>query len=229
MLQWFIKCVKIRKKGGESVDNNRLFVVFSATPLKMGRFIRTATGERYNHVSLSLSPRLEKMYSFARRYKSTPLYGGFVCETPARYRYKGRVAEAFICALPLSDEKHDELRELFADMERNRFAYNYNLFSAALAPLSRRLPIKNCFTCAEFASYVISRVEPKISAEKFYSVDDLRRILGEYAFYFGPFPHIGEGDGDCNYEKKIPFHKKIRLTVGSGMELVRAGFSRKRK
>ena len=211
------------------MDKKRLFVVFSATPLKMGTLIRTATGERYNHISLSLSPTLNKMYSFARRHKNTPFYGGFVCETPARYRNKGKVAEVFICALPLTDDKHSELAELFEDMERERLKYNYNLFSAALAPISRKIAIKNSFTCAEFASFVISKVYSQISADKFYSVDDLRRLLEDFAVYFGSFPNISEGAADPSYEQKISLYKNFRLTLGSGKELVKARFNKQDK
>ncbi len=209
--------------------SKRLYVVFSATPLKMGRIIRTATGERYNHVSLSLYPRLEKMYSFARHYKSAPFYGGFVCETPARYRNKGKTAEIFVCALPIGDEQYAELKNIFENMEQNREQYYYNLFSAALAPLSVRFPVKNSFTCAEFAAYIISKVYPKISAEKFYSVDDLRQALSEFAAYFGPFPNIKESERDPAYEQRIPLHRNFRLTLRSGKNLVKASFEKTQK
>ncbi len=211
------------------MDKNKLFVVFSATPLKMGSFIRTATGERYNHVSLSLSPKFNKMYSFARRHKNTPFYGGFVCETPARYRHKGKVAEVFVCALPVTDDKYTELENLFLDMEKKREQYFYNLFSAALAPISRRFPVRNSFTCAEFAVFVISKIYSGLDADKFYSVDDLRQKLEEFSVYFGPFPNIKECESDLSYEQKIPFHKNIRLTFGSGKNLVKASLNRKNR
>ena len=35
--------------------DNAVYIVFSATPTGMGRLIRRATRNRYNHVSLSLS------------------------------------------------------------------------------------------------------------------------------------------------------------------------------
>ncbi|MBQ8338498.1 MAG: hypothetical protein IJY33_05070 [Oscillospiraceae bacterium] len=202
--------------------SKRLYVIFSATPLKMGTIIRTATGERYNHVSLSLDRCLGKMYSFARHYKSTPLYGGFVCETPARYRHKGKTAEIFVCALPISEEQHSELSQKFADMEKEHHQYYYNLFSAALAPLSLRFPVKNCFTCAEFAAQIISSVYPKVRADKFYSVDDLRQLLSDFAVYYGAFPNSKDSRPDLSYEEQIPFRKVCRLTLRSGKNLVKA-------
>ncbi|MBQ8868273.1 MAG: hypothetical protein IJ027_00950 [Oscillospiraceae bacterium] len=207
----------------------RLFVVFSATPLKMGTIIRTATGERYNHVSLSLDKSLGKMYSFARHYKSAPLYGGFVCETPARYRYKGKTAEIFVCALPISEEQYCELSQKFEEMEKEGHKYCYNLFSAALAPISLRFPIKNSFTCAEFAAQIISAVYPKVRADKFYSVDDLRQLLSAFAVYYGAFPNIKDSRPDLSYEKHIPFRKACRLTLRSGKKLVKASLNERFK
>ena len=72
------------------MEEKKLYVVFSATPLKVGSMIRTVTGEKYNHVSISFSPRLKTLYSYARYYKKAPLYGGFVKENAERYQNKGK-------------------------------------------------------------------------------------------------------------------------------------------
>ena len=63
-----------------------VYIVFSATPTGMGRLIRKATRNRYNHVSLSLSRDIHKMYTFARLHRTIPLYGGFVVESILRYQ-----------------------------------------------------------------------------------------------------------------------------------------------
>ena len=56
--------------------DNAIYIVFSATPTGMGSLIRKATRNRYNHVSLSLSRDIRKMYTFARLHRAIPLYGG---------------------------------------------------------------------------------------------------------------------------------------------------------
>ena len=71
------------------MDGPFLYIVVSSTPSRMGHFIRRITGQDYNHISVSLDPQLLTMYSFARRYYRTPLFGGFVQETPARYCING--------------------------------------------------------------------------------------------------------------------------------------------
>ena len=63
-------------------ETEYLYVVFSATPYRMGKLIRFVTREPYNHVAISTEASLTRMYSFARRFYRTPFYGGFVTEEP---------------------------------------------------------------------------------------------------------------------------------------------------
>ena len=65
--------------------DNVIYIVFSSTPTGMGRLIRLATRNQYNHVSLSFESDIQKLYSFARYHRTIPLYGGFVVESVLRY------------------------------------------------------------------------------------------------------------------------------------------------
>ena len=79
--------------------SNYIYVVFSSTPYKIGKTIRMLTGEKYNHVSISLDAELTQMYSFARRYYKTPFYGGFVKESLSRYQLNQNKATIKICKM----------------------------------------------------------------------------------------------------------------------------------
>ena len=57
---------------------NQLYIMLSRTDTGMGRLIRFFTRYDYNHVSLSLDPRLHSWVSFARYAVDVPLAGGFV-------------------------------------------------------------------------------------------------------------------------------------------------------
>ena len=57
-----------------------IYLVLSQTRSILSRIISRATGDRYAHVSLSLSDDLDEMYSFGRVYAFTPIIGGFVRE-----------------------------------------------------------------------------------------------------------------------------------------------------
>jgi hypothetical protein len=73
-----------------------VYIVFSSTPYRIGKFIRRLTREAYNHVSIALDPDLTKMYGFARRYYRTPFYGGFVRESLSRYHQVNLVPVAHL-------------------------------------------------------------------------------------------------------------------------------------
>ena len=82
-------------------EPNYVYIVLSATPYRMGRWIRRATGEAYNHVSIATEESLTTLYSFARRYYRTPFHGGFVTETPDRYHHKGLSSHIRLYRLPV--------------------------------------------------------------------------------------------------------------------------------
>lgn len=209
------------------MKEKRLYVVFSATPLKMGTMIRTVTGERYNHISVSFDHKLRKMYSYARYYKKAPLYGGFVCEKPSRYKNNDKTADVFVCALPITAQQCLDIKKRLRLMSRNPKQYIYNFYSAALAPFSRRVFVPNCFTCVEFASHIISMVCPLVKADRFYSVEQLRRILSPYLVYLGPFPDIEQYNLDSEYHKHIPLYDVCRLSLRSEVDLFDAFFTSK--
>ena len=87
------------------MEKQHIYVVFSSTPYKMGKFIRAMTRESYNHVSIALDESLSQMYSFSRRYYRTPLYGGFVHESRSRYHVNGDATRICLCALPVTSQQ----------------------------------------------------------------------------------------------------------------------------
>lgn len=205
-----------------------LYVVFSATPLKVGSMIRTFTREKYNHVSISFDPQLKTMYSYARYYKKTPLYAGLVKETPARYKNAGRTADICVCAIPMSKEQCLAVKERIKHMCLRSEQCRYNLLSASVALFSRRVFVPHCFTCIEFATHILSMICPQVYANRFYSIEQLRQLLLDYEVYRGPFPGIGENEVDEVYEKDVGFADVCRLSARGEMELLKAYFHRNR-
>lgn len=198
-----------------------LYVVFSTTPLKIGAMVRAVTGEKYNHVAISFSPELKKLYAYGRYYKKAPFYGGFVRESAERYHHNGKIADVFVCAIPISKNQCFKLKSRLKHMAENHEKYRYNILSAATAPLSKRVEIANCYTCIEFVVSVLSEIMPEISSRKFYSIEDLRRILKKYEFYRGPYPDLTENSFDEIYEKQMKILKILTLSVGTQLWLIK--------
>lgn len=169
-------------------DQKYLYVLFSATPYRMGRMIRFVTGEPYNHVAIALEEDLTELYAFARRYYHTPFYGGFVTEHPYRYHHNGATAQIRLCRLPVSDEQWQKLQQRLSKMSAHPERYLYNHLSALLAPLHRKITIRDAFTCAEFTVSVLQELGLDVSTRKFYTIGELEKKLEAYRFYDGEFP-----------------------------------------
>ncbi len=173
---------------------NYLYVVFSATPYRMGRWIRYVTGEPYNHVSISTQEDLSDLYAFARRFYRTPFYGGFVSEHPCRFHHKGIAAKIRLYRLPLTSRQWDKLQEILAVMREQSDRYLYNHLSALMAPLHIKVRVRKAFTCAEFAVSVLSTLGFDFEPRHFYTIGDIADRLESYHFYSGEFPSVSEED-----------------------------------
>lgn len=154
-----------------------LYVIFSATDLKIGKMIRLVTRNPYNHCSVCLRDDLSRFYSFSRVYRSNPLIGGFVVESPCRYTLSTRT-RLKIVAIPLSDEKFGEVRRLIHDMRDHGDEFVYNYFSAAAYPFGKRFYRNNAFTCAEFTNHVVKVAGITMPVKA--NIEQMEKALADY-------------------------------------------------
>ncbi len=210
--------------------NRRIYVVFSSTPYKMGRFIRFVTHNRYNHVAVSLDPELRELYAFARRHRTTPFYGGFVRETATRYRARGRTAQIKVCALPVTEAQYLTAAERLSEMAANAKELRYNLISAMTSPLHIRVRITNAYTCVEFAADFLRFVDDGLDFEPkhTYAIRQLEQLLEGQTVYEGEFPTV-ECEGTDEFEERPSFWRATRLTLASNAKLVASLFRRRRR
>lgn len=177
-----------------TTDQKYLYILFSATPYRMGRMIRRVTGEPYNHVAIATEEDLRDLYAFARRYYHTPFYGGFVTEHPFRYHHNGVTADIRLYRLPLTNRQWDKLNALLEKMRGRAERYLYNHLSAMLAPLHLKVRVRDAFTCAEFAVSVLSTLGFDFDTNRFYTIGDIAQRLESYHIYTGEFPTRSEAD-----------------------------------
>lgn len=187
-----------------------IYLVFSSTPYKMGKFIRFFTKEKYNHVSFSFDANLSSAYTFARKHINTPFYGGLVCDSPERYRHNGKKADIDLCRIEIGDSVYTAVRNAVDEAYAEKDEYVYNFYSALSAPKKKKISVKNAFTCVEFAVYLLSLCNVGIDTDTFYSVDSLKRIFKANSVYSGKenFPETP----DDTFGKKINFFLGLRLT-----------------
>lgn len=162
-----------------------VYVILSATELKMGKIIRFFTRYKYNHVSITLDDELRYMYSFARYYKKPSLYAGFVKESMLRYKD----SKIKIYKIPIDKYTYRKMKRYFKLLEQTKNKYLYNLFSALFFVIHKKVKIDKSFTCIEFTLYTLSRYVPKLNIKgyKFYSIKDLDNLLNKYLMYEGSF------------------------------------------
>lgn len=171
-----------------------LYILFSATPYRIGRLIRNVTGEPYNHVSLATDDSFSSLYSFARRFYRTPFYGGFVTERPNRYRHNGVNSQVCIYRLPLTEYQWKRLDKLLQHLQSNAEHYLYNHLSVLMAPMHKKIPVQDAFTCAEFTVCVLDYLGYRFDPDQFYTVCDIAQELEPYLYYTGTFPESQETD-----------------------------------
>lgn len=157
-----------------------LYIIFSSTPLKMGKFIRVMTRSKYNHVSICTDERLEYFYSFSRYYKNAPLYGGFTEESILRYNH----CTLKIFRLPVTEAQMKQIEQHIDTLLHSDKVYVYNTLSAIAALFHLKIHIPYAYTCAEFTSDILIRYcGLQGNIQKFYSINRLERLLEETPDY----------------------------------------------
>lgn len=155
-----------------------IFILLTRTNGAIPRVIRAACGARFNHVAVSLTPDLRRLYSFARLHDISPLVGGPVCECLDRYtRGNGKTVTAALFAIRVSDDGYKRaaaaVSSVFADRE-----YIYNLLSVISMPITGGFRTYKAFSCSEFAANILRRAGFAMGAPPHEcSPDDIYRLL----------------------------------------------------
>jgi|GEM_PF-1156458 len=156
----------------------KVYIVFLASNFKSGKFIRFITRGRYNHVALSLTPEIAKMYSFARSNYYQPMLGGFEIELPDRYITGVLDVETKICAYEVSDERFEEICTRLGYMTENKRKTHYNALSLLTYPFSRTVKIEHTYTCIDFLTELLGIGQG-------YTIGKLERQLSDNTVYVG--------------------------------------------
>ncbi len=131
--------------------HKKLYIVISQSGTLPSRVLRRITGADYNHVSISLRSDLRKMYSFGRRYKYYPFWGGFVSESPTSGTF-GRFPETRVkvLALEVTEEQFDAISATINTMFKKRRRYHYDYLGVGLAYFKIRRHSEHSYYCSEF-------------------------------------------------------------------------------
>lgn len=147
--------------------NRKLYIVLSRTDTFLARVIRHITKAPYNHVSLSLDPSLNEMYSFGRRYPRNPLWGGFVNESKNSGFFKRcKEAEVTVLSLEIDEKTYKDMQVRFQYMNEHKFSYHYNYLGLFFAIFDIHFkPAQHTYFCSEFAKEILIRHHIEGAAE----------------------------------------------------------------
>lgn len=193
-------------------SDNNIYLVFLSTPYMTGRIIRFFTKHLYNHVAISFDKDLDVLYSFARFYKSNPLYAGFVRESKLRYKSETYKTKIKVCKIEITDKEKEDILKYISEVENSEERYLYNLYSCFGYLRGKKINIKNSFTCIEFIISIIIKCCNKKSLEKdkFYHIEDLEEIYKDDIIYEGTYQISDDYNnwGEDDFLRKYSFFKR---------------------
>lgn len=136
----------------------QIYIVVSQTGTILSRFLKLVTSAEYNHVSISLVPDLQTMYSFGRRHPYNPFWGGFVVESPHAGTFK-RFSETkvIVLSIAVSEEQYEAIRSKLNLMLSHRKTYHYNYLGLGLAAFHIYYRKAKHYYCSEFVKELLAR------------------------------------------------------------------------
>ncbi|WP_223700453.1 hypothetical protein [Sutcliffiella deserti] len=135
-----------------------IYILLTDTGTLFTRSIKKYTKAPFNHVSLSLDPELNELYSFGRKKPNNPLNGGFVKEDVVHgtYRnYPGTTCEIY--KLPVSKREVEKIKRLIAFFQKKEKKWFYNLLGVLGVSINEPVEIDSSYFCSQFVSDVLHR------------------------------------------------------------------------
>lgn len=146
----------IRKLPADYPSAVQIYLVLSQTGSLLSQVLKIVTGAEYNHISISLSSELARMYSFGRRHPYNPFWGGFVVESIHGGTFKRFTrTKAAVISVPVSGEVYDGIRRTLERMLAEQTTYHYDFLGLLLAALHIHYRRNRRRYCSEFVKELL--------------------------------------------------------------------------
>ncbi len=171
-----------------------IYVVVSQSGTLTSKLVSRCTHSKFCHVSISLDEGLCTLYSFGRRHKYTPLFGGYIKESPEEGVVKKFLnKEIVVLRFSVSEEMFAEIGAHLDDMYENRKMYKYNYLGAFLSIFRKNYEKKNKYYCSQFVREVLLKFhvceKDEMPSKAIYPRDFLS-AFADKIIYQGPFAKI---------------------------------------
>ena len=152
------------------MEQKYIYIIVTQTGTILSQILKTITGAKYNHSSISLCRDIEKMYSFGRIDPYNPVWGGFVQESINNGTFKRfKNTQAVIIRAEITNQQYKEVNEYLNKLYNEREKYGYNYLGLILAGVKLKHKCKTRYYCSEFVRDTLVRFKI-ISSYKFPSV-----------------------------------------------------------
>lgn len=135
-----------------------IYILLTRSDTYISRIINFLTNDRYTHVSISFDESLQPLYSFSRKYVSSPLPAGLRMEPLHKGFFKRyNQIPCALYALEVSEDIYTTALQKVEQMIAEASKYRFNVLGLVLCKLGISYHRKNCFFCSEFVSEVLER------------------------------------------------------------------------
>lgn len=129
----------------------KIYVVISQPTTCLAKCLCFLSRQKYNHVSLALTPTLDEMYSFGRRTLRNPFNGGFIQESINGGIFKQLPkTQAIVLALDVSETAYHDIQDLINSMLQEKHKFNYNYWGLFLAWFRKNYETEYRMYCSQF-------------------------------------------------------------------------------
>lgn len=170
------------------MKNKKIYIILSQTGTMFSRALKFFTGAEYNHASISLSPTLDKMYSFGRLNPYNPFVGGFVQEGRNIGTFKRfSNTQALVLEIGVTAEQYAKIEFLVEYLSSHHRQFKYNYLGVLCACFKKNHEAKHRFYCSQFvrACLIYLGIENAESLPKIIKPIDFLRLTDKTILYQG--------------------------------------------
>ena len=111
----------------------KIFILLSRTNTIPARFVRSLTVGEFSHVSISLLPRTDTFYSYARRKVNNPLVAGFICENIHDGIFaKYPETHCAVYSINVSDDSYSKAERTIKILSKNKDKATYSFLGKGI-------------------------------------------------------------------------------------------------
>lgn len=166
----------------------KIYIVLSQTGTMFSKVLKFFTRAEYNHVSISLSQSLNKMYSFGRLNPNNPFIGGFVEEGKNTGTFKKFVnTKALVFELNIKEEKFNAIKYFIEYFLTHKKEFHYNYLGVLFACFKRNYERGKRYYCSQFVRTCLAlfEIENAVELPKIIKPIDFMKLTNKKIVYKG--------------------------------------------